>query len=165
MKSPKKIVRASLRATEKLVSKIGGKKTAASGAWLEKADGRVPGLFRIETKFPPTGQYRLYKKEWDKLWKIAVLANEVAVFHIKLSADVEIAVMRDTDYRAMCGGKNKAVSTFRTTDNSWSIERDEWVQRVASHVDHFYVSLGPLMLRAMPIHDFIALANEARKQT
>lgn len=160
-KSQKQIVRASLRATRNLVSKIGGKPTPASGAWLEKADGRVQGVFRIETKCPPTGKYRLYRRDWDTLWRIAVKGHEVAVFHIKLAAGLELAVMRDTDYRGMRGADRK-VGVLTTSDNSWQVDIKSWTSHLYQH--HWYLPFSNLMLRVMPIHDFIELANAQRSE-
>lgn len=163
--SQKRLVRASARATENLVSQIGGKKTPASGAWLEKADGRVPGLFRIETKAPPTGKHRLTFKDWNLLWNIAVRAKEVAVFHIKLATQVELVLMREVDFRG-CGGQHRSTLAGGPCAPSWNIDISRWMsfQSIAPHV---YVQLGDetrsVLLRAMPHHDFIKMANEHKE--
>jgi len=96
----KQTVRRSLRATKKFMSKLGGRPTAASGAWLEKGDGRVPGKFRVETKCPPTAKYRFTWAEWKKLWNAAVQDHEIAVFHLKLDS-VELVVLRTVDRLAL----------------------------------------------------------------
>lgn len=160
-KSAKQTVRGSLRATRDLVSQIGGKLTPASGAWLEKGDGRVPGMFRIETKCPPTGKYRLYRKDWDILWRAAVRGHEVPVFHIKLSPGVELAILRDTDYRGM-EGPSVAVGMLEATENSWAIDADTWAGYVSKSQTHWYLPFSKLLLRVMPLHDFIKLANAQR---
>lgn len=164
--SQKRLVRYSARATENLVSQIGGKKTPASGAWLEKADGRVPGLFRIETKAPPTGKHRLTLKDWNLLWGIAVKAKEVAVFHIKLGPQAEIVLMRDVDFRG-CGGDHQTCGAGVGIAASWAINVEKWMT-LQAQTPHLYVFLGDgqhksVLLRAMPHHDFIRLANKHRE--
>lgn len=101
-KTAKQTVRASDRAAKDFVSELGGRATRASGSGLEKGDGRVRGKFRIETKCPPTGRYRITFREWDKIWKAAMSGGETALMHLKLH-DVELVVMRQQDFKGYGG--------------------------------------------------------------
>jgi hypothetical protein len=96
-KTAKQTVRASDRAARDFVSGLGGRATRASGAGLEKGDGRVRGKFRTETKCPPTGRYRITYREWEKIWNAAVSGGEVALMHLKLF-DIELVILRQQDF-------------------------------------------------------------------
>lgn len=163
MKTPKRVVRASARAAAEVATKLGGRSTAASGAWLEKGDARVPGRFRIETKCPPTRSYRLTFSDWEKIREAALQANEVPVFHLKLGPD-EIAVLREQDYYGFGGdvrspdvvvlGPPQAGHTL--TDQSWARIIAYW--RHASAV----VTNGEkqYQLRFLPLAEFVELVKE-----
>jgi len=159
MKSAKQIVRASLRATAGFMSLIGGRSTAASGAGFEKADGRVPGRFRIETKCPPTNAYRLTGIEWMKLHRIAVRANEVPVFHLKFSG-VELVVLAEKDYLGF-GGLTLA-GLVEGAPKGHRITEDWWLSCLKDN-QHMNLSVieGPktYLLRVMPATDFAALTD------
>lgn len=159
-KSAKRTVRASLKATRKFVMQIGGRPTAASGAWHEKGDGRVPGRFRIETKCPPTGKYRMTFTEWDKLWKIATRANETPVFHLKLASQ-EIVLIREIDYIGFGGAETEVAYLMPALGHM--IDYFMWVQLRMTHRHLSLILKGPrdVQLRAMPYQDFIAISERS----
>lgn len=163
-KTAKQTVRASLRATKKFVSQLGGRPTAASGAGLEKADGRVPGRFRIETKCPPTGKYRFTFVEWEKLRNAAISANEIAVFHLKL-AGAEVAILRLEDYRGLWPDCTATKETALLSKKGFSFSNAGWLS-VLSRADrlHFAVRDRYEILHhfiAMPATTFITLSEDA----
>jgi len=136
----------------------------ASGAGLEKGDGRVPGRFRIETKRPPTEKYRVTVDDWTKIWMAAVQASEVAVFHIKLGQH-EIIFLRDVDYRGL-GGTETDIGDLEWGQKGHSFDIHTWVGLQVLH-KHWRVPVQgkvagkqrEFLLRAMPRQDFVDLAE------
>jgi hypothetical protein len=103
------------RHERRLATELGGRKTFASGAGDEKADGRVAQKFRkvdggmattvrfplrIESKMTSRTAYNLNVDDWEKLQGAADRAGEHPVFHIHLSVPgiggVELAVVRES---------------------------------------------------------------------
>lgn len=162
-KSAKRTVRASLRATKKFVEKLGGRSTPASGAGLEKGDGRVPGRFRIETKCPPTGTYRITFEDWVKLRDAAVRANEIPVFHLKLGSQHEVVVLREEDYRGLGGTCKTEVHLGSQVGHSIDIHTWIGFRVIWRHVN-LAVHRGTKVyeLRCMPHTDFIELAEASK---
>lgn len=107
MKTAKQVVRRSDAAAAAFAHAYGGRRTRASGSGLEKGDARVPGLFRIETKRPPTGKYRVVMKEWHKVHDAAIHGGEVALLHLVFST--EYIVMRMADYLAYAPGSSMCI--------------------------------------------------------
>lgn len=162
-KSAKRTVRASLRATKKFVEKLGGRSVPASGAGLEKGDGRVHGRFRIETKCPPTGSYRLTFEDWEKVRDAAVRANEVPVFHIKLGPMHEIVFLHEKDYRGLGGDRH--TEAHLGSQIGHTIDVHTWIGfRVIWRHINLAVHRGKKVyeLRCIPHTDFIELAERAK---
>lgn len=159
MKSAKRIVRASLQATAGFMSLIGGRSTAASGAGYEKADGRVAGRFRVETKCPPTNAYRLTGSEWLKLCLIALRAHEVPVFHLKFSSS-ELVVLAEKDYLAF-GGTTLA-GIVEGAPKGYKITEGWWLASRSTH-PHMLLAIiecdKTYLLRVMPATDFVSLTR------
>lgn len=161
-KSAKRTVRASLRATKKFVEKLGGRSTPASGSGLEKGDGRVPGRFRIETKCPPTGSYRITFDDWEKIRDAAVRSNEIPVLHLKLRGQ-EIVVLREDDYVGLGGVRKTEVHLG--TQIGHTIDVHTWIgfRVIWRHVNLAVIRGGKVReLRCMPHTDFIELAEESK---
>lgn len=162
-KTAKQVVRASARAAASVATKLGGRSTAASGAWLEKGDARVPGRFRIETKCPPTRSYRLTFSDWEKIREAALQANEVPVFHLKLGHE-EIAVIREQDYLGFGGTvTGPAVATLGPPQAGHTLTDQSWA-RVLAHWQHgsAVITNGErqYQLRFLPLTEFVALVKE-----
>ena len=104
-KSAKQVVRTSKRASARVVANTGGRLTAASGAWLEKGDARIEGIFRIETKCPPTLSHRITVAEWKKIETAALRDHEDPVFHLRLGPH-DIIFVPERAYIAY-GGRDK----------------------------------------------------------
>lgn len=138
-KTAKQTVRGSLRATKKFVSQLGGRPTAASGAGLEKADGRVPGKFRIETKCPPTGKYRFTYVEWAKLRAAAISANEIAVFHLKLHG-IEVVVLRMEDYNGLWPNSLATMSVELGVKKGRTFSKEGWAS-VLTKADRLHFAI------------------------
>jgi hypothetical protein len=163
-KTAKQTVRGSLRATKKFVSQLGGRPTAASGSGLEKADGRVPGRFRIETKCPPTGKYRFMYVEWEKLRNAAISANEIAVFHMKLHG-AEFVVLRMEDYIGLWPNSLATMKIELGVKKGRTFSKEGWLS-VLTEADrlHFAIQDTHRILHhfvAMPATTFISLSEDA----
>ncbi len=156
--SAKRTQRSSLRATKNLVTELGGKLVPGSGSGLEKGDGRVLGRFRIETKRPPTGKYRLTFKDWEKIRDAAVRAHEIPVFHLVLGNE-EYIILRSQDYAGL-GGTAPLAGAY-SYGASTMLYRD----CLAPTHEHRGVRLdGPkksYWLRIMSRSDFTQLAEES----
>lgn len=160
-KSAKRTVRASAKATRKFLAPLGGRTTPASGAWLEKGDGRVHGRFRVETKCPPTGKYRITFLDWNKIWTVAVKANEIAVFHLSLAGQ-EIVILREVDYRGLGGEENNIGDLDRQGSHEFDVHT--WIGLRLLH-PHWRMILTyggkHVQLRLLPHHDFYELAKRS----
>lgn len=84
MSTPKSRKRASTKSERKVAADLGGRRVFASGSGLDKADGRVPGKYRIENKYTESEKYALSVKDWMILWRTAIESNEEPIFHIKM---------------------------------------------------------------------------------
>lgn len=167
--SAKKTVRRSLKASKSFVEKLGGRTVPASGAWLEKGDARVPGRFRIETKCPPTGKYRITYADWLKIQDAARRANEVPVFHLKLGL-YNIVMLREQDYLGLGGNLTDKKSVGDLDDDvpvlGHSIDIHTWIG-LCTLWKHTRLRLTKgdrsVQLRMMPAPDFIELAEQAKE--
>lgn len=83
-RSTKQRKRDSRREEAKTAERLGGRLTFNSGTGVEKADGRVRGVYRIENKITDSPSYRITGAEWSMLWRIAVMAGEEPIFHVRL---------------------------------------------------------------------------------
>jgi len=165
MKKPsqKKLKRASARAEHDFATALGGRRTWNSGAGTTKGDGRVPGKYRIETKCPPTAQYRLSITEWATFKRIADEALEVPIYHLKLD-DLEVVILREKDYDAIAGravieavngGESK---TIHFTKGMW-LRVLTGVQRMRFTLVDPNGRLRPAHLLALPRTHFLAIAE------
>ena len=162
-KTGKQVVRASARAAADVAAKLGGRSTAASGAWLEKGDARVPGRFRIETKCPPTKSHRLTFSDWEKIREAALRSNEVPVFHLKLGRD-EIAVIREQDYVGFGGTVAGAgVAVLGPPQAGHTVSDQSWA-RILAHWQHGSAVITDgerqYQLRFLPLAEFVELVKE-----
>jgi hypothetical protein len=145
------------------VTELGGRLVPASGSGLEKGDGRVDGRFRIETKRPPTRQYRLTYKDWEKIRDAAVMSLEIPVFHLVLG-DTEFIILRDADYVGL-DGRTPGPEFYTPTGMSFRFTEDS-LQEVTSSGEHLLLWLRDpkkptrsFLLRAMYRSDFVALTE------
>lgn len=153
-KTAKRTVRASDRAAGDFVAELGGRKTRASGSGLEKGDGRVPGKFRTETKYPPTGRYRITLTEWNKVYNAAINAGEVALMHIKLH-DVELIVLRLQDFIGFGGALSEEAYDLGL-QRGHSLTKKLWLKAVVMH-NHIRLSLVGTHLNVPVERHFVAL--------
>ncbi len=140
-----------------------------SGSGLEKGDGRLAGRFRIETKRPPTGSYRLTGADWAKIRDAALRSNEVPVFHLKLGPH-SIIILREEDYLGFGGAVHGAeVCDLGRAQSGYTIDEPTWegVRLVFQHARFPVLSGGPeepqgvrtYTLRVMPESDFLVLVE------
>lgn len=160
--SAKRTQRSSLRATKNLVEELGGRLVSGSGSGLEKGDGRVLGRFRIETKRPPTGKYRLTFQDWEKIRDAAVRSNEIPVFHLVLS-HTEVIVLREQDYGGLGG---TALLDMYATARAGHVlfpgdGTEEHMGFVVQGTPKGSTKVKTYILRVMPKNDFIKLAEES----
>jgi hypothetical protein len=161
--SQKRLKRASAAAEHDFATALGGRRTWNSGAGPIKGDGRVPGRYRIETKCPPTGQFRLPLAEWVVLKRAADEALEVPLFHLKLK-DMEIVILREKDYEALAGAP-LLEATYGGESKTFHFTRGMW-QRVLSGPQRLRFTLSDPMGRmrtahlvAMPRTHFLEIAE------
>jgi len=161
--SAKRTVRDSSKASAALVARLGGRLTAASGAGLEKGDARVQGRFRIETKRPPTGHYRLTFQDWEKIRDAALRANEIPVFHLMLGHE-EIIALREEDYIGLGGKETNIGNLGRAPCLGQEMDAHVWIGLLVVY-RHAQLKLNKgtktYTLRLMPAVDFIQLATES----
>jgi hypothetical protein len=165
MKKPsqKKIKRASAAAEHDFAAALGGRRTWNSGSGPVKGDGRVKGKYRIETKCPPTGQYRLALSEWAIIKRAADEALEVPLFHIKL-LDMEIVVLREKDYEAIAGkpcleaAYGGEAKTFHFTRGLW-LRVISGSQRLRFSLSDPHNRIRPAHLLAVPRSHFMTIAE------
>lgn len=161
--SQKKLKRASSNAEHDFATALGGRRTWNSGSGPTKGDGRVPGKYRIETKCPPTAQYRLNIADWALIKRIADEALEVPLFHLKLG-DLEIVILREKDHDAIAG-KAVLAADYGGESKSIHFTRGMWL-RVLTGAQRMRFTLidpngriRPAHLLAMPRTHFLEIAE------
>lgn len=89
----------------KTAEALGGRRVTLSGAGQEKGDGRVRGLYRIENKWTEAAHYSLHVRDFGKLCRTALAANEEPLFVVKVSASdllpLKFVVIRDAFARGL----------------------------------------------------------------
>lgn len=86
------------KSEREVAARLGGRRVPLSGAGVEKGDGRVPGMYRIENKTTERSHYSLTAMNWHKIHKAARFAGEEPLFHVRMKSSVfgyvEVVVLR-----------------------------------------------------------------------
>ncbi len=103
MTQEKKRKRASAKSERDVATRLGGHRVTASGAGLEKGDGRVRGKFRIENKITSKPFFALKFQDWAMIHRYALGAGEEPLFHIKMGSSIvgalEVLIIRKSYFK------------------------------------------------------------------